>query len=59
MVQVDKNVQTEIDHDGLIGRPYTSNKDLSAKTAKELILEKRRTLGRPPIPQRGSGNIYS
>ena len=59
IVQVDQNVQTEIVHDGRIGRPYTSNKDLIAKTAKELILEKRRTLGRPPIPQRGSGNVFS
>ena len=58
-MQVDQNVQTEIDHDGRIGRPYMSNKDLSPKTAKELILEKRRALGRPPIPQRGSGNVCS
>jgi hypothetical protein len=41
MVKVDQNVQTEIDHDGHIGRPYISNKDLSAKTAKELIMEKK------------------
>jgi hypothetical protein len=51
MVQVDQNVQMEIDHDGHIGWPYTSDKDLNAKTAKELILGKRRALGRPPIPQ--------
>jgi len=58
-VQVDQNIQTEIDHDGRIGRSYTSNKDLSAKTAKELISEKRRALERPPVPQRGSGNVCS